>query len=128
MKTINVVAAIICEKDKYLATQRGYGEFKDWWEFPGGKIESDETPEQALEREIQEELQVEIAIDRHIVTVDHDYPNFHIHMYCYLCHIPSGTPILVEAESARWLLIEQLNSVNWLPADMVAVEKLKEIL
>lgn len=124
MKTVNVVAAIICNGSKYFATQRGYGEFKDWWEFPGGKIEPNETPEEALHREIKEELDIEITIDTHLVTVDYDYPKFHLHMYCYLCHVSSGEPTLIEAESARWLSKEELSSVNWLPADILVVKKL----
>lgn len=126
MKTVNVVAAIIHNGNKYFATQRGYGEFKDWWEFPGGKIEPGETPEEALRREIKEELDLEITIDTHLVTVDYDYPKFHLHMYCYLCRISSGEPLLIEAESARWLSNGELLSVDWLPADVVAVKKLIE--
>lgn len=124
MKTVNVVAAIICNDNKYFATQRGYGEFKDWWEFPGGKIEQGETPEEALHREIKEELDIEITIDTHLVTVDYDYPKFHLHMYCYLCHVSSGEPTLIEAESSRWLSKEGLSSVDWLPADLIVAEKL----
>ncbi len=124
MKTINVVAAIICNDGKYFATQRGYGEFKDWWEFPGGKIEPGETPEEALHREIKEELDVEITVGKQLVTVDYDYPNFHLHMYCYLCHISSGKPTLIEAESSRWLSKEELFSIDWLPADLIVVKKL----
>lgn len=128
MKTVNVVAAIICNGNKYFATQRGYGEFKDWWEFPGGKIEPGETPEEALCREINEELDIEITIDAHLVTVDYDYPKFHLHMSCYLCHVSSGTPTLIEAESARWLSKDELFSVDWLPADLIVVDKISETI
>ena len=120
MKTINVVAAVIERGGKYFATQRGYGEFKDWWEFPGGKIEPGETPEEALRREIREELETEIVVDRHLTTVDYDYPSFHL--ACYLCHIAVGNLYLVEAEAARWLAKEELDSVAWLPADKEVVE------
>lgn len=122
MKTINVVAAVIERGGKYFATQRGYGEFKDWWEFPGGKIEPGETPEEALRREIREELETEIVVDRHLTTVDYDYPSFHLNMACYLCHIAVGNLYLVEAEAARWLAKEELDSVAWLPADKEVVE------
>lgn len=125
MKTINVVAAVIESGGKYFATQRGYGEFKDWWEFPGGKIEPGETPEGALRREIREELQAEIAIDRHVTTVDYDYPSFHLHMACYMCHVVAGDLFLVEAEAARWLAKDELDTVDWLPADRVVVEIIK---
>lgn len=125
MKTLNVVAAVIYKGNKYFATQRGYGEFKDWWEFPGGKIENDELPEQALHREIREELNIDISIDRYIMTVDYDYPDFHLHMYCYLCCIcHNESPTLLEAKSARWLTKSELASVNWLPADLKIVERL----
>ena len=125
MKTINVVAAVIESGSKYFATQRGYGEFKDWWEFPGGKIEPGETPEEALRREIREELETEISVDRHLTTIDYDYPSFHLHMACYLCHVATGELRLVEAEAAKWLSEEELGTVNWLPADMEVVEVIK---
>lgn len=125
MKTINVVAAVIESGGKYFATQRGYGEFKDWWEFPGGKIESGETPEEALRREIREELETEISVDRHLTTIDYDYPSFHLHMACYLCHVAVGELRLVEAEAAKWLAEKELGTVNWLPADMEVVEVIK---
>lgn len=128
MKTINVVAAVIENGGKYFATQRGYGEFKDWWEFPGGKIEPGETPEEALCREIREELEVEIAIDHHITTVDYDYPSFHLHMACYLCHVATGHLFLVEAEAARWLADDELDTVDWLPADRKVVEIIKNAM
>lgn len=126
MKTINVVAAVILHGGKYFATQRGYGEFKDWWEFPGGKIEPGETPEDALCREIREELEVEISVDRHIITIDYDYPSFHLHMACYLCHILSGELRLVEAEASRWLAGEELWNMDWLPADREVVTLLSD--
>lgn len=122
MKTINVVAAVIERGGTYFATQRGYGEFKDWWEFPGGKIEPGEAPEDALHREISEELETEIVVDHHLTTVDYDYPSFHLHMACYLCHVAVGNLHLVEAEAARWLAKEELDSVAWLPADKEVVE------
>ena len=125
MKTINVVAAVIESGGKYFATQRGYGEFKDWWEFPGGKIEPGETPEEALRREIREELETEISVDRHLTTIDYGYPSFHLHMACYLCHVAAGELRLVEAEAAKWLAEKELGAVNWLPADMEVVEVIK---
>ena len=125
MKKIEVVAAIICDGDKFFATQRGYGEWKDWWEFPGGKLEAGETAEEALQREIREELATEIAIDKLITTVDYDYPKFHLTMHCFLCHVQCGHLTLLEHESARWLKREEFNSVKWLPADEVVIEQLK---
>lgn len=125
MKKIEVVAAIICDGDKFFATQRGYGEWKDWWEFPGGKIEAGETAEEALQREIREELATEITIDKLITTVDYDYPKFHLTMHCFLCHVQCGHLTLLEHESARWLKREEFNSVKWLPADEVVIEQLK---
>ena len=124
MKQIEVVAAIIRKGDKVFATQRGYGEFKDWWEFPGGKMEPGETPEQALVREIREELSAEISVDRFLCTVDYDYPQFHLTMHCFWCHVESGSLTLKEHEAARWLSKEQLDSVDWLPADVKVVEQL----
>lgn len=117
MKTINVVAAIIVKDGKVFATQRGYGEFKDGWEFPGGKIEAGETPEDALKREIREELETEISVGELLDTVEYDYPAFHLSMKCYICGIVSGSLHLVEHESSRWLSKEKLNDVAWLPAD-----------
>ena len=117
MKMINVVAAIIVKDGKVFATQRGYGEFKDGWEFPGGKIEAGETPEDALKREIREELETEISVGELLDTVEYDYPAFHLSMKCYICGIVSGSLHLVEHESSRWLSKEKLNDVAWLPAD-----------
>lgn len=125
MKTINVVAAIIHDiQRRIFATQRGYGEWKDWWEFPGGKIEDGETPEEALKREIREELAAEIEVRQLFTTVEYDYPKFHLTMHCYLCTLLSTTPQLLEHQDARWLAIEELNSVKWLPADKDVIEKL----
>ena len=128
MKTINVVAAIIRDEDKVLATARGYGEYKGWWEFPGGKIESGETPKEALVREIQEELDIHIEINEYITTVEYDYPQFHLSMQCYFCNRLSGNLTLKEAESSRWLSKEQLNSVKWLPADMILLDYIRVFL
>ena len=125
MKTIEVVAAIIVDGDKIFATQRGYGEFKDGWEFPGGKIEQGETPEQALIREIKEELDTEIEIGKLVETVEYDYPKFHLTMHCFFCGIRSGDLVLREHEAAKWLLPEELDSVDWLPAALGLIEKLK---
>lgn len=127
MKTIKVVAAIIQKDGKIFATQRGYGEFKGGWEFPGGKIEEGETPEQALVREIREELETEIEVGELLEKVEYDYPNFHLSMDCFLCTIKSGDLVLKEHEDARWLGKEQLDSVEWLPADEGVVEKLKKV-
>ena len=123
-KHIEVVAAIIVRDRRIFATQRGYGEWKDWWEFPGGKIEHGETPEDALKREIREELATEIEVDELLTTVEYDYPKFHLTMYCYLCTIISGDLSLLEHEDARWLAIDELDSVKWLPADKDVIEKL----
>lgn len=117
MKSIEVVAAIIRKGDRIFATQRGYGDFKDYWEFPGGKMEAGETPEQALVREIREELDAEIRIDKFLSTIDWDYPNFHLTMHCYVCSLVSNELHLNEHEAARWLNKEEIHSVNWLPAD-----------
>lgn len=125
MKSVEVVAAIIRNEDKIFATQRGYGDWKDWWEFPGGKIESGESPEKALSREIKEELDVEISIDSFIKTVEWDYPTFHLTMHCYLCHVTDGNITLIEHEAARWLTTDQLDEVNWLPADKIIIDTLK---
>ncbi|MBP5675765.1 MAG: (deoxy)nucleoside triphosphate pyrophosphohydrolase [Bacteroidales bacterium] len=117
MKTIEVVAAIIRQGDKVFATQRGYGPWKDWWEFPGGKTEPGESPEEALVREIREELSTDISVDRFLCTVDYDYPEFHLTMHCYMCSLLSGALHLNEHEAARWLSAGELHSVRWLPAD-----------
>lgn len=125
MKTIRVVAAIIIEKEKIFATQRGYGEFKDGWEFPGGKIELGETPEAAIVREIKEELDTEIEVVKLLDTVEYDYPQFHLSMDCFICKIKSGDLILKEHEAAKWLTKENLDSVDWLPADLSLIEKIR---
>ena len=123
MKQIEVSAAIIHDDEgRIFATQRGYGEWKDYWEFPGGKIEQGETPEEALLREINEELNVGIDIERLVQTVEWDYPKFHLTMHCFLCRIASGELTLKEHEAAKWLTRRELNSVNWLPADRAVVE------
>lgn len=126
MKTLNVVCAVIRKDDKIFATQRGYGEFKDGWEFPGGKIESGETPQQALKREIHEELDTEINVGDQIETVEYDYPEFHLSMQCFWCNVVSGKLTLLEAEDARWLTKDTIESVDWLPADKELVQKIKE--
>ena len=128
MKTIRVVAAIIIENGKVFATQRGYGEFKDGWEFPGGKIEPDETPEEAIVREIKEELDTEIEVLELLDTVEYDYPNFHLSMDCFICKIKSGDLILKEHEAAKWLTKETLGSVEWLPADLGLVGEIVKYL
>ncbi|HJF18784.1 MAG TPA: 8-oxo-dGTP diphosphatase MutT [Enterococcus columbae] len=128
MKEIEVVAAIIHENGKIFATQRGYGEFAGGWEFPGGKLEKGESPEHALVREIQEELNTTIEVGELIETVEYDYPTFHLKMYCYLCQRVSGQLDLLEHSAAKWLTKETLDSVEWLPADIAVVEKLKELL
>ena len=125
MKTIHVVAAIIRQGERIFATQRGYGDYKDGWEFPGGKIEPGETPEQALAREIREELAMDIKVERHVVDVSYDYPKFHLEMGCFLCRIAEGTPHLLEHEAARWLEPADIDSVGWLPADVIVVDALK---
>ena len=126
MKVIEVVAAIIQRDGAYFATQRGYGEFEGMWEFPGGKIEPGESREVALKREIREELGVDITIDKFLCTTDYDYPSFHLTMHCYLCSVASGEIELREHMSARWLTKESLDSVEWLPADLDIIKKLKK--
>jgi len=126
MKTIRVVAAIIVKEDRVFATQRGYGEFKGGWEFPGGKIEEGETPQQALIREIWEELDTEIEVGELVERVEYDYPQFHLSMDCFLCKIKSGELVLKEHEDARWLGRNELRSVEWLPADEGLVEKIAQ--
>ena len=117
MKTVKVVAAIIIHNKQIFVTQRGYGEFKDGWEFPGGKIEPGETPQEALAREIKEELDIEIEVGDYLETVEYDYPSFHLAMDCFFCTIKSGKLVLKEHEAAKWLTMENLDSVDWLPAD-----------
>ena len=132
MKTIKVVAAVICDSlentTKIFATARGYGEFKGKWEFPGGKLEAGETSQQALIREIQEELDVKIEVGELIDTIEYDYPTFHLSMDCFLCVVVDGEIILKEAEAARWLDKDELYSVDWLPADIALIEKLQNSL
>lgn len=122
---IQVVAAIIQDGGRLLATQRGYGEWKHYWEFPGGKIEDGETPEVALKREMCEELAMEIYVDQLFCTVEYDYPKFHLIMYCYCCRVIGGGFVLLEHEAAKWLHVEELNSVEWLPADVMVVDRIK---
>ena len=125
MKTIRVVAAIIHKDGKIFATQRGYGAYKDYWEFPGGKIEAGETPEQALIREIKEELATTIQLEQFLMTVEYDYPEFHLSMDCFICSIVEGEPELLEHESACWLSMDHLHDVNWLPADVLIVDRIQ---
>lgn len=125
MKTVRVVAAVIRDNYRIFATARGYGDLKGGWEFPGGKIEAGETPEAALKREIMEELDVEIAVGELIDTIEYDYPTFHLSMDCFWCEIVSGEIVLKEAEAARWLTRETLDSVEWLPADITLIEKIR---
>jgi len=128
MKYIEVVAAIIHDAEgQILATQRGYGDWKDWWEFPGGKIESGESSEEALKREIQEELSTDISVDDFFCTVEYDYPKFHLTMHCYLCSLLTEALHLNEHEAAKWLSKEELDSVRWLPADIEIIKKLQTI-
>lgn len=128
MKHIHVSAAVICHEGRIFATQRGYGGWKDFWEFPGGKIESGETPEAALVREIEEELAVRVAVAAPIGRVEYDYPEFHLSMDCFRCEILSGEPRLLEHEAARWLSRDQLDSVNWLPADRIILPEIRNML
>ena len=128
MKTIEVVAAIIKKGDRVFATQRGYGDWKDWWEFPGGKMEPGETPEEALKREIREELDAEISVDKFLETIDYDYPQFHLTMHCFLCSLVGEALHLNEHEAARWLSAQNLNTVEWLPADLTLIANLQKEL
>ncbi|MCI6530229.1 MAG: (deoxy)nucleoside triphosphate pyrophosphohydrolase [Mesosutterella sp.] len=128
MKRIEVVAAIIHHEGKILATQRGYGDFKDGWEFPGGKVEPGETPQEAIVREIREELEVTIRPERLVTTVECDYPKFHLTMHCFLVSVTEGSITLLEHEAAKWLGKDELDTVAWLPADVEAVQKLKPFL
>ena len=125
MKQIKVVAAIIRKGDKILASQRGYGDWKDWWEFHGGKMEVGETPEKALKREIREELSTEINVDRYLCTVEYDYPKFHLTMHCYICSLLTEALHLNEHEAAKWLTKNELENVRWLPADLKVIQELK---
>ena len=127
MKQIEVVAAVICKGDMVFASQRGYGEWKDWWEFPGGKVESGETLEEALKREIREELSTEINVDAFLCTVKYDYPRFRLKMHCYLCSLLTEALHLNEHEAAKWLGKDELDSVKWLPADLEVVEEIKRM-
>ena len=126
MKTVEVVAAVIRSSGRILATQRGYGEFEGGWEFPGGKVEPGETPEQALVREIHEELAARIRVERPIITVSYDYPAFHLHMQCFLCQLEDSSLTLLEHEDARWLDVASIESVEWLPADVEVVQAIKQ--
>ena len=126
MKSIHVSAAIIMKDNKIFVTQRGYGEFKDWWEFPGGKIEEGETPEECLKREIKEELKADINIDKYLCTVEYDYPNFHLKMECFICSLIDGHLELVEAEDAKFITKDQLDNIDFLPADLLVVKELKK--
>ena len=133
MKTIRVVAAVIVrqedkERKQIFATARGYGEFKGGWEFPGGKIQEGETPQEALVSEIREELETEIAVGELIDTIEYDYPTFHLSMDCFWAEIVSGDLVLTEHEAAKWLTKEELNSVEWLPADITLIDKIREII
>ena len=125
MKQTEVVAAIIRKEDKIFATQRGYGDFKDWWEFPGGKMEPGETPEEALKREIREELSTEISVDEFLCMVEYDYPAFHLTMHCYLCSLLTEALHLNEHEAAKWLTKDELDGVKWLPADLEVIEEVR---
>ena len=128
MKTIEVVAAIIIKDSQAFATQRGYGEFQGWWEFPGGKIETGESPQEALKREINEELDADIQVNELLETVEWDYPNFHLTMHCFICNLLSESLHLNEHEAAIWLNIENLRSVKWLPADEILLDKIADYL
>ena len=126
MKQIKVVAAIIQKENKILATKRGYGEFINMWEFPGGKIESGETKKQALVREIKEELNIEINVDKFALDIEYQYPNFYLFMSCFMCSIKEGSLEILEHNDGKWISKEELNTLNWLPADIDAVNYLKE--
>ena len=128
MKRIEVVAGIIKDGDKIFATQRGYGEFKDGWEFPGGKMEPGETPQEALARELKEELAVDVNVGEFLCTVDYDYPTFHLTMHCFYCSVIGGELTLLEHEASKWLKMTELHSVNWLPADVEVVAELERNL
>ena len=126
MKTIKVVAAVIKSNDEIFVTQRGYGEFKDGWEFPGGKVEKGETKEEALIREIKEELDTVIKVDSYLDTIEYDYPDFHLSMDCFVCSIVEGNLVLKEHEDSKWIKKEEIDTLNWLPADLIILDKVKE--
>ncbi len=128
MKTIKVVAAVIRDHDKVFATARGYGDLKGGWEFPGGKIEAGETPQEALKREIMEELDTEISVGEYIDTIEYDYPTFHLSMDCFWCEVVKGNLVLKEAEAAKWLDKEHLDTVPWLPADITLIDQIRKVL
>ena len=128
MKIVRVVAAVIRDGDRIFATARGYGEYKGWWEFPGGKIEAGETPEEALVREIHEELDTEFRVGELIDTIEYDYPTFHLSMDCFWAEVIAGRLVLKEAEDARWLTKEMLESVRWLPADQTIIDAIYRAL
>ena len=128
MKTIEVVAAIIIRDDKVFATQRGYGDYKGWWEFPGGKIESGESLHEAIKREIREELEAEISVNKFLKTIEWDYPTFHLIMHCFICSLESESVHLKEHEASTWLTKETLCSVKWLPADLILLDYISEVL
>lgn len=128
MKRIEVVAAVIVKDGKVLATQRGYGDFKGMWEFPGGKIEAGESPETALAREIHEELDAAIQVDKFLGTVEYDYPSFHLTMHCFACSLTESHVILLEHESACWTDAEGLSSIDWLPADLLILDEIRSYL
>ena len=128
MKQVTVSGAIIVRDKKIFATQRGYGDWKGWWEFPGGKLEAGETPVQCIEREIREELATEVRAEKELGVVEYDYPEFHLTMHCILCSVVSGELKLLEHEAARWLDRDTLRSVDWLPADQLILDKIEEIL
>lgn len=126
MKKVRVVAAVIRNSNKIFATQRGYGDLKGGWEFPGGKIEEGETPQQALKREIREELDTEIEVGALVDTIEYDYPQFHLSMDCFWCEIITGKLVLKEHEAAKWLTRDELNSVEWLPADITIIDRIRK--
>ena len=128
MKTIEVVAAVIVRDGRIFATQRGYGDFKDMWEFPGGKMEAGENREDALKREIREELAADISVDSFLETVEYDYPKFHLILHCFLCSLKTKKVHLLEHESSRWLSADELDTVDWLPADLSIIGKLKGLI